>query len=138
MSARITDRDRGFRALRKRLEQSASVRVGILHDAPKTERDGASRASLLEVATAQEFGAPEANVPQASFLRSTVDAHASEVREMERDGARRVILGKSTPAREVERIGAKVERLVRDRIDATITDTGQLRDSVEHRVERSR
>ena len=70
VSFKVTDRDRGWKALGQRLKgaRDTYVRVGVL---PGRRRDGADAAT---VAAAHEFGAPDIGLPERSFLRRSFDA----------------------------------------------------------------
>lgn len=157
MSARpqITDRDRGFAAMVARLAKHPSVKVGVLSDEPKEERDGAGEEiSLLEVAAIHEFGAPAANIPQRSFIRETVDVKREEIQRLQLVQAQRIVKGDVEPEAAVEQIGARVKGMIQQRIAAGIeppnapstierkgsskplVDTGQLRESIDYQVER--
>lgn len=157
MSA-VTDKDNGAKAMVERLRAFAqskrTVRVGILSDAPKKEREGATgKLSLLEVAIIHEFGAPAANIPARSFIRATVDEHAADIAKLQRVLGAQVVAGKLTEEQALSALGAKVAGWVQARIAAGIDpalapetvkrkksskpliDTGQLRSAVTHVVE---
>jgi hypothetical protein len=75
--ARITDRDRGYAALMRRVERAAVAKlvVGVLArdgDAPQEGGD----TDVLAIAIVQEFGGGD--VPERSFLRSWADTHRTE------------------------------------------------------------
>ena len=156
--SRVTDTDRGAAALLARARQLAGgeiVKVGVLDDRPK--RKAASKRgeklSLLEVAAVHEFGAPAAGIPQRSFIRATIDAHAPEIVELQATLAAQVVAGKLTARAALDMIGAKVAAMCQSRIaegiapalkPATVrrkgsskplVDTGQLRSSITWRVE---
>ena len=165
MSGRVTDTDHGAKAMRERIAalaaSTARVRVGVLVDAPKREHDGAesSRSSessgptLVEVAGWHEFGAPDANIPQRSFIRGTVDEKRADIERLEAVLLENVVTGKITEAQALDQLGAKVAGMIQTRISqgiqpalaqATIDrkksstpliDTGQLRSSITWAVE---
>jgi hypothetical protein len=160
MSARITDTDRGFRAVLSRMAEKRRVKVGILSDEPKEISEDASYrdepASLLEIAGYHEFGAPDAGIPMRSFIRATVDEKGDEITAAINSQARLVVLGKATAIVAMERLGAFVKGLIQARIAAGIepanaestvlrkgsskplVDTGQLRSSIAYVVEGGR
>lgn len=149
--------DHGAAKLRAQLEKLSKtrVKVGVLDDAPK--RTAASKKgeklTLLEVAAVHEFGAPDAGIPQRSFIRATVDLRASEIAADQETIAAGVLAGKITPEQGAEMLGARVQGMIQTRIaegispplkPATIArkksskplvDTGQLRSSITYRVE---
>ena len=153
----VTVTDRGASALRERLSQLAKlrVRVGVLDDAPK--RTEASKRgekfTLLEVAAVHEFGAPDAGIPQRSFIRAGVDQYAAEIADARDRLAAGVLAGKVEPENALEMLGAFVQGKLQTRIaegispplaESTIRrkksskpliDTGQLRSSITYRVE---
>jgi phage gpG-like protein len=154
----VRDTDRGAQAMVSRLRALAQstrrVRVGILSDSPKKAREGATgKLSLLEVAALHEFGAPEANIPQRSFIRATIDEKRADIERLQFAVAKRVALGEITEAQALNALGAKVAGWVKARIAAGIgpelapatiakkksskplVDTGQLRSSITHVVE---
>lgn len=160
MTARVTDTDRGARALAESLRAlgKARVRVGVLADAPKKTgtrtgkrgRQIQQAATLAEVAAAHEFGT--ATIPQRSFIRATVDLKAGEIGALQEKLAAQVAEGKITPEVAMERLGAAAQGMVQTRIaegigpalapatvarkgsDKQLVDTGQLRSSVTYQV----
>lgn len=152
----VRDTDKGARALATRLHRVAGsrVKVGVLDDAPKEEGEGASSSlSLLEVAAVHEFGAPEAGIPQRSFIRAGVDELLPEIRRVQHALAVQVFKGSTALPVALDRLGAKVTALLQNRIargiapenaPATIArkgsskplvDTGQLKASITWKVE---
>ncbi len=151
----VTSTDRGLARVAQRLAgNGARVKVGILADAPKDHPEGwaggqGEPATLLEVAAFQEFGAPAANVPQRSFVRATVDARESEIQSAQ---ARQIIAGKITAGTALERLGAKIQGMMQQRIaqgiepenapstierkgsSKPLVDTGQLRSAISYQV----
>lgn len=156
--SKITDTDRGAKALLKSVgalaKSKRTVRVGILSDAPKKEREGATgKLSLLEVAAIHEFGAPAAGIPARSFIRATIDEHQADIEKLQRVLLAKVVAGQLTEEQALQMIGAKVAGWCKARIAAGIdpplapetvkrkksskplVDTGQLRASITHAVE---
>lgn len=68
----LKENDRGWRELKKRLAQlkqdGSYVKVGVIGD---EARDDAGGMTMVRLAGIHEFGAPSANIPQRSFIRST-------------------------------------------------------------------
>ena len=128
------------------------VRVGVLADAPKEGAED-SGLSLLEVAAVHEFGAPEAGIPQRSFIRATVDARAGDIEKVQKAVAARALSGAITPDQALDQIGAKVasfmqatinngiapalaeETVERKGSSKPLVDTGQLKSSITWQVE---
>lgn len=158
MTAKVTDTDRGAKAMLERIRALAAskrrVRVGILSDSPKKARQGgAGKLSLLEVAILHEFGAPAAGIPQRSFIRATIDERAADIAKLQLALAKRVAGGEITEEQALGQLGAKVAAWIKTRIASGIApanaastiakkgsskplvDTGQLRSSITHVVE---
>lgn len=153
MTVRVTDNGATKLLADLKALGAMKVRVGVLADEPKRDREGrGGRASLLEVAAMHEFGAPGANIPQRSFIRGTVDAKAAEIAAKQTALAKQVAEGELDPRVALERLGASVAGMVQTRIaegidppnaPATVAakgsstpliDTGQLRSSITWQV----
>lgn len=158
MSGKVTDKDRGAKSFSERIKalaaSTARVRVGVLADAPKREHAGEvgtaapKSVTLIEVAGWHEFGAPDANIPQRSFIRGTVDEKRDEIARLEAVLLENVVTGKITEAQALDQLGAKVTGLIQTRMSQGIPpalaqstidrkkssvpliDTGQLRSSI--------
>lgn len=149
--AGVVDEDFGFRALIQRIRGLDGIEgtVGIQGAEASQVREGGT--TNLKIAQVHEFGAPNANIPQRSFLRSTFDENERKYeRELER-GAGSVVDGKSAVAA-VLRVTEIARADVLDKInsnippplsDATIArkgdalalvDTGQLFNSITAKV----
>lgn len=156
MSVRVVDRgaDELVARMRALRDTTAKVRVGILSDAPKKEREGATgKYSLLEVAAVHEFGAPRAGIPARSFIRGTIDERTEDIARLERAVLAKVVAGDIALKPALDAIGAKVAGWIQQRIAAGIepalspatvakkksstplVDTGQLRSAVTWLVE---
>ena len=99
MGVTVTDTDRGFRALKQRLETSfAPLDVGV----DEKPHEGSPGMSVADIATIHEFGL---GVPERSFLRSWADEHAAEIREYIADLATQHVIGNITRAEMYERLG---------------------------------
>lgn len=152
----VTVKDRGAKAFVDRLRElgaGTKVRVGVLDDGPKRERDGASGPlSLLEVAALHEFGAPAAGIPQRSFVRATADEKRTEIGDLQVALATRVVNGKVAPEQALDLMGAKVASMVQAKIvegiapplapetvarkgsSVPLVDTGQLKSAITWKV----
>ena len=157
MSAKVTDTDRGAKALVERIRALANskrkVRVGVLADAPKKVSEGSGgKLSLLEVAIVHEFGG--GHVPQRSFIRATVDEKRADIGRLQLALVRRVAAGAITEEQALSQLGAKVAAWCQARIAAGISPplaestlarkknkstplilTGQLRASITYAVD---
>jgi phage gpG-like protein len=156
VSVRVVDNgaDAFVARLRALKAGKAGVRVGVLNDAPKKEREGATgKLSLLEVAAVHEFGAPRAGIPARSFIRATIDERTEDIARLERVMLAKVVAGDIELKPALDAIGAKVAGWIQQRIAAGIepalspatvakkksstplVDTGQLRSAVTWLVE---
>ena len=158
MDANVVVRDNGARKLLERAQDMArgrSVRVGILTDAPKDEKGSEKPTSmtLVEVAAIHEFGAPEAGIPQRSFLRSTVDENEARIGKLQEALGAKVLKGTLTEEQALNQVGAAVAGMVQAKIASNIppalapetiarkgssvalVNTGQLRSSITWQVE---
>lgn len=155
--SKFTSRDHGANrlllGLREASKRPMKVRVGVLTDAPKREGAGGSgKFSLVEVAAVHEFGAPDAGIPQRSFVRAAVDEHRSDIHALQERLAGQILRGEIDEKAALERLGAFVAGLMQRRIAAGIApalnpetvarkgsstplvDTGQLRSSITWKV----
>lgn len=130
--SRVFDRDRGARALTRRLEKLARaprVTVGVHADTGEQQHDGPSEATVLEVATFNEFGT--AKQQPRSFVRASVD-------EKERDIERGLAKAAEHAARrgvDIDDVLREVGESVADRMRSRVpAETGSLRDAIEVRV----
>lgn len=74
MKTKLSVRGPGLKELQafaKAVASSPSVRMGVLGD----QHVEGSDLTMAELAAIHEFGAPRANIPERSFLRSTADKH---------------------------------------------------------------
>lgn len=80
MSFEVRDVDRGYKKLqdaaRKLAARGAYVKAGVL-GGDKDRREGEPIGNV-ELAAIHEFGAPAANIPERSFIRSTFDKHREQ------------------------------------------------------------
>lgn len=133
MSGKVTDTDRGAKAMRERIAalaaSTARVRVGILEDAPKREHSpeggeapssAAKPLTLIEVAGWHEFGAPDANIPKRSFIRGTIDVKREQISALQVAVLTRVVKGEITEQQGLDQIGAKVAGMIQTAISQGI------------------
>lgn len=156
MSRTVTDRDRGYKDLMRRLggAQSVSVLVGVRSTGTELalSDDGIVSVSpdIAEIAAWNEFGTDR--VPERSFLRATITEHRSKYLRLLRQAAEHIIDGMA-PLVAYGRVGlqavADVQRRIRDRIpppnapatiarkgsDVPLIDTGRLRQSIDYTIE---
>jgi hypothetical protein len=152
MSVKITDRDRGWAALRKQIEQTKTgphVAVGVFGTKAEEPHAGSKVANIL-IATVHEFGL--GNQHERSFIRETVDIHAKEIAALCKKLAAEILEGKKDLKAALGLVGIYVQGLVRKRMSSsippplgdayakrkgssvTLIDTGQLRASIDFEV----
>lgn len=161
LTARITDRDRGYKELRKRVFGTANpkISVGILDsDAEEPARGGSEEEPLtiLEVAIINEFGSEDGQHPPArSFLRAWFDGARDDILDRLQKEMQGVIAGKRTKEQALERVGMWAVGQIQARIAAGIAppnaestirrkgsstpliDVGALRSAISYKVEPS-
>lgn len=148
---RVVVKDHGYKALvhATKLLGGAALRVGIVANQPASS----GSASLLEVASHHEFGAPRARIPERSFLRSTIDEQRSEIDRRFRAAEASVVRGKATPVNALAKVGSWLVTKVREKIDTgpfaplapstirrkghsrPLFETGLLRAAINYRVD---
>jgi hypothetical protein len=151
MTTRITDRDRGAKALLRRLRGTVTIRVGVIGTAARAAHPKAGM-SVGELASLHELGI---GVPRRSFLRDTFDQEWSTTKASLRLIPRSVVSG-STAQAAATRFGESSSKSVVASIDANISppldpstiagksnagvlvDTGTLRRAVSCEVEVNR
>jgi hypothetical protein len=147
----VIDRDRGFRALTRRLAGTARRRVTVgIHEDVGGEARG--DATLAEIAAFQEFGT--VHIPERSFLRATVDQGQEQIRTLQRKLGRAVVSNKQRmdPRRALELLGLRITSMIQARIrggidpelaqstidrkgsSTPLIDTGQLIQSIAFKV----
>lgn len=158
MSASISDKDHGFKALVERVGSlsKASVKVGVLDDrggeAKRARGESPVKGlTVLEVAKVHEFGTD--TIPARSFIRGTVDEQESAIRADQHKIAVQYLSGRVDLRKGLDLLGARVAAKIQQRIarginpplDARtiarkgsskpLVDTGQLRSSITWEVE---
>lgn len=110
MSVTIKDIDRGFKRLKKTVEEfkggrgRVHVKVGVL--GKSKEREG-GKVSNVDLAMIHEFGAPEAGIPERPFIRGSYDKHEAEYGEFLKKGLTQVFAGKMSAKQALGLVGAK-------------------------------
>ena len=153
MGVKITDTDMGMKALLSRtgsISGALGVSVGITANAGREPKEGTPGATLLQVASAHEFGTR--TIPKRSFIRDTFDARKARYIALMRAQAGQIIDGKLTQRVALAQLGAIAAGDIQKRISAGIgpaldpetvrrkgsnkplIDTGQLRQSITYEV----
>lgn len=138
---------KGIKDLLKRLEKEGSVDVGILAGEGKHED---SDLTVAQVGFFHEFGT--VLVPERSFIRSTINGKAKEIKKVAAAQYKKVLNGKITNEQGLGILGAFTAGLIQEtftsnnwvpnseatqRIKGSSTpliDTGQLRQSISFKV----
>ena len=157
----VTDRDRGYAALRARIAKAAAgahVNVGVLGpdaSAPHKAEDGekSSGITIGEIGEIHEFGL--GNNPVRSWLRGYVDVNRTQIAAKIRKVAEGVEQGTLTVEKGLDLLGLSIVGGIQKRISAGIAPTvtaatqarkgpdkttalinsGQFRSSIKHIVE---
>ncbi len=131
VSVKIKVDDKKWREVKKALINTRSrVKVGILADSSHTSETG-DDIGMLELTAIHEFGSPAANIPERSFIRSTLANKRPEINQVIETvvgGAlKQVLASEDASGDEIEaaskqalgKLGAKVaamiKRTIRDR-----------------------
>ena len=145
----VTDTDRGFKALQKRMKDAAqgdwTITVGV-HDSAGIHKD--SQQSVADIALIHEFGAPAANIPARSFIGAWFDLHGLELQKKSVKDLQAFIMGTMKKAQVLARAGSRAVAGIQQRISQNIPpplkpatikrkgssvaliDTGQMRTAV--------
>lgn len=139
---------------RNRKANGTHVRVGVFSS---EQHEGAEGIGLVELAAIHEFGSPAANIPERSFIRSTVNREHETIREYLTKAAKAVVHGDVTLERALNVLGLKLaaemkrtitgrqttgpepQELKQATIDrkgssTPLLDTAQLKNSITHVV----
>jgi phage gpG-like protein len=152
----VSDTDNGMQAFLKTMRASSGVsytKVGLPAETePVSVANGHSstQADLVRIAAIHEFGAPNANIPERSFLRSTYDANVDKLKKIKDEESTRILAGQSTMRKSLGRIGEWMATQIKLKIksnippalsemtiakkgsDVALIDSGQLIQSITH------
>lgn len=121
-SARLKDKDKGFKAFVQRLKDTDDTRavIGVYGGKAREKHELKGNKGvplrMSELATIHEFGARKANIPQRSFLRGTMDKFSRKYDRDLRVGVKDIVRGKK-PRAVMFQLGEKVRGDIIDRID---------------------
>ena len=128
--------------LGKSLKGDDSVKVGL----PKGSNNYPDGTSVIMVGTVHEFGSPARNIPQRSFLRSTLQKNKRSYKSLFKKLSKSVVDGKRTKEQALGMLGIQVQGDVQQQINDIKTpplknrdgnpliDTGHLRQSIIYKV----
>lgn len=119
-SARIIDKDRGYKALARRIQKFRGdvVAVGVLEGSE--ERAGEEELTNVLLAGVHEFGREDGSIPARSWNRAWVDENMALVRQWARRLVRQVVQGQITEQQALGQLGALVEAGMKRRIQRHI------------------
>jgi len=151
MSTTVIVIDKGWRDIQRKIGAVGSVCVGLLGaKAAKTYPDGHGE-TTAEIGAVHEYGDEARNIPQRSFLRSTVRANQEKYTKLLAKAAAEVIF-EGKPDLALLKVGLVAAGDVRKRIaegippalsektiarkgsSTPLIDTGQLRSSIDAEV----
>lgn len=133
----------------KKIEQIAAemkkdgrVKIGL----PKGSNNYPDGTSVIMVGSVHEFGSPSRNVPERSFLRSTMNENSRKYKAEMIDMGLSIATGKAKSEESLRLLGLMVESDVKDKITTIdspplksregnpLVDTGHLRQTITFEV----
>lgn len=135
--------EKALNKLAESLKGPDLVKVGL----PKGSNDYPDGTSVILVGLVHEFGSPEKNIPQRSFLRSTVNSNKRKYAKLLKKLTKKIVNGKLTKNKALNLLGLQVQGdvigKISDGIDPPLTsregtplvDTGHFRQSITFEVE---
>lgn len=157
---KVFDKDRGWKKIAAELRKAASkpyVKVGFIGDSGGAEHKD-SDLTVAGIAAKHEYGVPEQNIPERSFIRGTIEANGNEIQGFIDHQNRSVLLQKIDVKDALGRLGLFMVALIKNRIvkehippplaastikektragktgDVPLVDTGQMLNSIRHQV----
>jgi hypothetical protein len=162
-SVKITDKDKGWRALKDRVlrlsRPGAFTLVGVQGSHAAAQHPSAPM-TYASLATIHEFGkvihkkdGSEVVIPQRSFIRAAIDEHAVKLQRTATAVGQGVLLGKFSVHQALELLGQQATGIMKKRIadrispanrpstiarkgsDVPLIDSGELRGTITHKAE---
>lgn len=147
----IIDVDYGFKDLEKALGKSGEVEIGYFYGEKMHRDEDNNMVDLASVAIYNEFGTE--TIPERSFMRSTIDDNNKDIVNKIAIEENKVIDGKQTISKMLDRIGIIVKSMIQKKIKAAaswatpnapstlrkkgnkppLTDTGQLARDIDYK-----
>lgn len=131
-----------IKRIAKEMSQQGQVKVGL----PKGSNAYPDGTSVILVGTVHEFGSPTKNIPERSFLRSTLNEKKSEYKEFLTILGKKIATGTIESEKALNLLGLKVTSDVKDKITDLdspalkyregnpLVDTGHLRQTITYQV----
>jgi len=147
---KVIDTDLGYKKFMAGiniLKKKPYVKVGLMADKPHKNAD----ITVAEVGTIHEFGAPNANIPERSFMRSTYEEKKSNWLEETKDLAKKIADGKENISHSLDILGQIIQKDIKTKIksgefvplkpktikrkksDKPLIDTAQMLNSIRHK-----
>lgn len=129
-------------ALNKRMKGNNQVLAGL----PKGSNDYPDGTNVIMVGAVHEFGSPSRNVPQRSFLRSTLKENRKKYKTFIKNLVKQIVNGKIDKDKMLDILGLKLQSDIRNKITDIKTpplknregnpliDTGHLRQSITYEI----
>jgi hypothetical protein len=104
----LIDRDLGWNALFRRvtLGGEAYAKVGIQQDTKRKQEDGEGPIDMVQAGAIHEFGAPNAKIPERSFVRAWHDSARTKITLLQERLGQQFIDGKISLRGMVAKLGA--------------------------------
>jgi len=108
ISGKVVDRDKGAKALLRRVADTGKIHVAVGLTGVKAEaQHGSEDFNNVDIGTVHEFGL--GNVPERSFIRATVDDRSKEIQSIQRRIAAGIVSGKTTEEKGLTILGLKLQ-----------------------------
>lgn len=137
----LTDADRAWKKLKSELaslsENETYIKAGVVGEVAGEKREGGITNG--ELAAIHEFGAPQAHIPERSFVRSTFDGGRAEYEVALHELTSRLYRGELNAAQllvELDALGARMAADIRKRIEDAAIAQGDTVPTEQRKAER--
>jgi len=139
-----------LKQIRKVMAKGGFVEVGVVES---TVHDEAEGLTVAAIASYNEFGGPDNNPPERSFMRSTLRDEKTNIKKMNKSSLKRIVQGEMTTKKGLGLLGSYLSAKISQKIvkirtpknaDSTLAakypktnpliDTGQLKNSINYKV----
>lgn len=128
VKAHTSDEDLGWRNIEKQVRlvrKNPYVMIGVQEGAgthkPSNGKDtGKNPVTVALVASVHEFGSAKHNIPERSFIRSTMDQHASEFHAATESLLNQIIDGNQTVDKALKILGLLIQSKIKKKIQSNI------------------
>jgi hypothetical protein len=114
--------DHGFGAIMRELENAKHLyaKVGFPSEGEVGPGEGKDMESITQIAAVHEFGFPDKNIPERSFIRATFDVEYANLQSFKESEYLAIVQGRQTAHNAIGRIGewltGKTKMFIRNRI----------------------